>query len=187
MPGLLDILYPWPVVSILASHLGVGDLLQLSRVNTECRAALHGFPLPAPTLGDNEQPGSVRNDIFVGLHRTSYWTCLKAMAQMRCSEPNHRKGNRADLCRHCSMPVCEACVVRVSVIPLSGRSNFYINESGVFRTPYERLSDSKSPSLHRLLGRWNASRRPKIYPAASDDHLLQFLARGGRLLSLHRH
>lgn len=117
MPALLDILYPWPVVSILASHLGVGDLLQLSRVNAECRAALHGFPPPAPTSSQlsmqDESTRSVRADIFVGLHRTSYWKSLKGMAQMRCSEPNHRKGNQADLCRHCSMPVCEACIVKV--------------------------------------------------------------------------
>ncbi|KKA24976.1 hypothetical protein T310_1010 [Rasamsonia emersonii CBS 393.64] len=100
MPGLLDILYPWPVISILISHLGVGDLLQLSRVNTQCRAALHGFPLPAAPPAPEPAAPVVRPDIFVGLHRTPYWTALKAIAQMRCSEPNHRKGKQTNLCRN---------------------------------------------------------------------------------------
>lgn len=116
MPGLLDILYPWPVISILISHLGVGDLLQLSRVNTQCRAALHGFPLPAAPPAPEPAAPVVRPDIFVGLHRTPYWTALKAIAQMRCSEPNHRKGKQTNLCRYCSMPVCDACIVKVSLV-----------------------------------------------------------------------
>lgn len=97
MPGLLDILYPWPVVSNLASHLGIGDLLNLSRLNSECRAALHGFPPPSSSISSSNGAGStdstVRPDIYIGEHRTRYWTGLKSIAQMLCSEPNHRKGN----------------------------------------------------------------------------------------------
>ncbi|KAL2006056.1 hypothetical protein VTN00DRAFT_9710 [Thermoascus crustaceus] len=118
MPGLLDIFYPWPVVSNLASHLGIGDLLNLSRLNSECRAALHGFPPPSSSSSSSNGTAStdsdVRPDIYVGEHGTGYWTGLKSIAQMLCSELNHRKGNISKLCRYCSMPVCDACIVKES-------------------------------------------------------------------------
>jgi hypothetical protein len=112
MPELLDLLYPWPVVSTLALYLGLGDLIQLSRVSTGCRAALHGFPRPRPDDGAGDWI-RVRAEIFIGMHQSSYWRNLKSTAQMSCAEANHRRGYRAELCRYCSIPVCDACVVRV--------------------------------------------------------------------------
>ena len=123
MPDLTDLLYPWPVVSALASYLGVGDLLHLSRVNSEFRAVLHGFPRPKPqvkqstalAIHDDGMKEGVRADIFVGLHQNSNWKHLKSTADMSCTEPGHRKGYHVGLCRYCSNPVCDACVVRVSL------------------------------------------------------------------------
>ncbi|KAH8697418.1 hypothetical protein BGW36DRAFT_378669 [Talaromyces proteolyticus] len=116
MPTLLDVLYPWPVVSTLALNLGVGDLLQLSRVNSAYRAVLHGFPRPERHDSNRHDSASVRvrPDIFVGHHQSSYWKNLKSTAQMSCAEPHHRRGYRAELCRYCSFPICDACVVRES-------------------------------------------------------------------------
>lgn len=118
MPELIDLLYPWPVVSALTAHLGIGDLFHLSRVNSEYRAVLHGFPRPkqAPPLSvhGDEMATEVRPDIFIGMHQNSYWKHLKCTTQMSCAEPDHRKGYHVGLCRYCSSPVCDACVVRVS-------------------------------------------------------------------------
>lgn len=113
MPDLLDLIYHWPIVSTLALHLGVGDLIQLSRTNSSYRAALHGFPLPRPDDGASNWI-RVRAEIFIGMHQSSYWRNLKSIAHMWCAEANHRRGYRAELCRYCSIPVCDACVVRVS-------------------------------------------------------------------------
>ncbi|KAE8549461.1 hypothetical protein TMatcc_000462 [Talaromyces marneffei ATCC 18224] len=86
MPELIDLLFPWPVVSTLVSHLGVEDLLQLSRANSEVRAVLHGFPRPRqPTSQLGQKDGAtaeVRKDIFVGWHQNTYWKHLKSLAQM---------------------------------------------------------------------------------------------------------
>lgn len=119
MPELVDLLSLWPVVSVLASHLGLGDLIQLARVNSEYRAVLHGFPLPAPrctalTGPDQDgKPQAVRGDLFIGCHQTPYWNQLKARAKWDCTEATHFQGNTTGLCRYCSMPVCMTCIVRV--------------------------------------------------------------------------
>jgi hypothetical protein len=122
MTTLLDIVYPWPVVSVLVSHLGIADLLNLSRINTKFRAVLHALPLPLPSPSPSPESNSslgdfeaqlIRSDIYLGRHRTPYWTSLKAISQKQCAEQTHRKGTKADLCRQCSMPVCDACIVRV--------------------------------------------------------------------------
>jgi hypothetical protein len=118
MPELADLLYPWPVVSSLASYLGVGDLFHLARVNSEFRAVLHGFPRPRKqsTLSSIDEDGikdGVRPDIFVGWHQNAYWKNLKSTAYMSCTEVGHRKGYHVGLCRYCSSPVCDACIVRV--------------------------------------------------------------------------
>ena len=116
MPELIDLLFPWPVVSTLASHLGIGDLLHLSRVNSEVRAVLHGFPRPRQSTQPNQKDegdAEVRQDIFVGWHQNPYWKHLKSLTQMSCAESDHRKGYHFGLCRYCSSPVCDACIVRV--------------------------------------------------------------------------
>jgi hypothetical protein len=116
MATLLDVVYPWPVVSTLVCHLGIADLLNLSRVNRKFRAVLHDFPLPSSESNLQLIDSAtllVRPDIYLGQHRTPYWTYLKAISQRICAEQAHRKGTKADLCRYCSMPVCDACIVRV--------------------------------------------------------------------------
>jgi hypothetical protein len=117
MPELIDLLFPWPVVSTLASYLGVADLLHLSRVNSEIRAVLHGFPRPRQLGSLSSQKdgvtAEVRQDIFVGWHQNPYWKHVKSIAQMNCAELDHRKGYHFGLCRYCSSPVCDACIVRV--------------------------------------------------------------------------
>lgn len=120
MPELVDLLSLWPVVSVLASHLGLGDLIQLARVNSEYRAVLHGFPPPAPrrvelaSPDQGERPQAVREDLFIGRHQTPLWNQLKARANLDCTEAMHFQGNTTGLCRYCSMPVCMTCIVRVS-------------------------------------------------------------------------
>ncbi|QKX55895.1 uncharacterized protein TRUGW13939_02994 [Talaromyces rugulosus] len=149
MPELLDIIYPWPVVSTLALYLGVGDLIQLSRVSTGCRAALHGFPRPRPDDGAGDWI-RVRAEIFIGMHQSSYWRNLKSIAQMSCAEANHRRGYRAELCRYCSIPVCDACVVRESfgqgTSAWRTRTRHLCVDCWASGTPHKNRNFSKPPS-----------------------------------------
>lgn len=122
MPVVLDVLSPWPVVSSLVCYLEVGDLLNLARSSADCRAILHGFPLPCIPDGlsslssqpsDDGSNSSIRKDLYIGEHQTPQWKALKRFAQFNCMEPNHKKGSTPKPCRYCSMPVCEACIVKV--------------------------------------------------------------------------
>lgn len=115
MPEMIDLLGPWPVVSTLASHIGIGDLFQLSRVNSDFRALLHGFPqLEESATTPNDANGNVREGLLVGRHQSPYWKHLKKLTQMHCAEPEHRKGYNFGLCRLCCIPICDGCLVRVS-------------------------------------------------------------------------
>ncbi|QSS49594.1 hypothetical protein I7I53_09993 [Histoplasma capsulatum var. duboisii H88] len=49
---LLDLIRQFPVVSVLVPQMGLGDILNLSRVNSHYRAVLHGFALPISGPGD---------------------------------------------------------------------------------------------------------------------------------------
>lgn len=190
MPDLLDLLYPWPVVSTLAQHLGVGDLIQLSRVNTGCRAALHGFPRPRPDDGAGDWI-RVRAEIFIGRHQSAYWLNLKSLAPMSCAEANHRRGYRAEMCRYCSIPVCDACVVRVRsshhIKPKLGFSFPCMANSniGVLWSRHQRMADENAASLRRLLGPGHASQEPQFQQAAHAHSQIHFCSRRRRLLSLH--
>lgn len=123
MPEVLDVLCPWPVVSTLASYLGYGDLLSLSRSSSDCRAILHGFPppnihggLPSPSYSQPSDDGSncsIRKDLYIGEHQTPQWKVLKRLTHLHCTERNHKKGAIPKPCRYCMMPVCEACIVKV--------------------------------------------------------------------------
>ncbi|KAK2789440.1 hypothetical protein FQN53_001886 [Emmonsiellopsis sp. PD_33] len=112
MPELLDLIRIFPVVSTIVPQMGLGDVLNLSRVNSHYRAVLHGFALPASSSSSCFSPQQVRPDIHIGDHQTAYWKAIKKSGQLLCSEPFHRKGSTPRLCTYCSMPVCEACIVR---------------------------------------------------------------------------
>ncbi|PGH33534.1 hypothetical protein GX50_03606 [[Emmonsia] crescens] len=115
-PELLDLIGLFPVVSVLVPHLGLGDVLNLSRVNSHFRAVLHGFALPISDPEDFNPPNrqGIRPDIHIGDHQTSYWKTIKRSGQLLCSEPTHTRGPTPRLCKFCSLPVCEACIVRES-------------------------------------------------------------------------
>lgn len=119
MPDLLDIIRPWPIISTVVTELGFSDVLNLSRTSVECRILLHDFPFSsidiANASGRDQQrsSGLVRAALYIGQHETPHWRALKAKAQMLCTDPDHKKGLRPKPCRHCSMPICEACIVRV--------------------------------------------------------------------------
>lgn len=182
MPELIDLLFPWPVVSTLVSHLGVEDLLQLSRANSEVRAVLHGFPRPRqPTSQLGQKDGAtaeVRKDIFVGWHQNTYWKHLKSLAQMECAEMDHRKGYHFGLCRYCSSPVCDACIVRVShpynTVPQSVRSLLLNDrEIGIIRTANQCLAHSNTSSLHRMLDARQSAQRSQFHETTFGLNIIQ--------------
>ena len=111
MAVLLDLLLPYPVLENLASSLALGDLFNLSKANAAYRAALHGFAKP---LLDRERDEDVRSMLQIGEHRSAFWENLKARSQLECSEPQHTRGSNPSGCRLCSMPVCEACIIKAS-------------------------------------------------------------------------
>ncbi|KAL2362868.1 hypothetical protein RJZ56_004245 [Blastomyces dermatitidis] len=98
--------------------MGLGDVLNLSRVNSHYRAVLHGFALPISDPADLINPANssrrIRPDIHIGDHQTLYWKNIKKSGQLICSEPTHTRGLTPHLCKYCSLPVCEACIVKES-------------------------------------------------------------------------
>ncbi|KLJ11217.1 hypothetical protein EMPG_13490 [Blastomyces silverae] len=115
---LLDLIRQFPIVSALVPHMGLGDVLNLSRVNSHYRAVLHGFALPISNPADFSNPANksrrIRPDIHIGDHQTLYWKNIKKSGQLICSEPTHTRGSTPRLCKYCSLPVCEACIVKES-------------------------------------------------------------------------
>ena len=112
MASLLELLRSYPILEHLVSVLPLGDLFILSKTNSTIRAALHGFPdqfLQEPSLSE-----AVRSALFIGRHNTSYWKNLKAKSPLYCSEPQHTRGNKVKGCLICSMPICEACIIKAS-------------------------------------------------------------------------
>ena len=107
--SLLSILEPWPIAASFAAQSNAADLIHLSRVDSRIRAALHSFAPPADVSGQR-----VRQSLNIGSHQTSYWQQLKLKAPFTCSSPTHTRGSRPHPCRICSMPICEACVIRDS-------------------------------------------------------------------------
>ena len=114
MAVLLDLLSPYPVLERLASVLTLGDLLNLSKVNSAYRSALHGFEKPHADENEPRGNGNVRSALLIGAHRTRFWENLKARSQAQCSEPHHKRGPNPQGCLICSMPVCEACIIKDS-------------------------------------------------------------------------
>ena len=112
MASLLGLLHSYPILENLVTVLPLGDLFNLSRTSSTIRAALHGFSvqfLQKPSLSE-----AVRPALSIGSHNTSYWKNLKAKSPLYCSEPQHTKGDKVKGCLMCSMPVCEACIIKAS-------------------------------------------------------------------------
>lgn len=112
MASLLELLYAYPILETLAAVLPLGDLFNLSKTNSTCRALLHGF-----SVRSLQKPSSlkaVRPALFIGRHNNSHWKNLKAKSPLFCSEPQHTRGAKIKGCLMCSMPVCEACVIKAS-------------------------------------------------------------------------
>ena len=91
----------------------IGDLINLARSNSTIRVALHQFPLQqeeqekSPAISEDQSNTSANHD-------TQYWRKLKAGSALVCAEPCHTRGDHIRGCRTCSMPVCEACIIRDS-------------------------------------------------------------------------
>ena len=114
MAVLLDLLSPYPVLEKLASFLSLGDLFNLSKLNSAYRCALHGFEGSHVEEDKPKGDGHVRPALLIGAHRTRFWENLKARSQLQCSEPHHKRGSNPQGCLICSMPVCEACIIKAS-------------------------------------------------------------------------
>ena len=109
MASLFELLRAYP---ILVAVLPLGDLFNLSKTNSTIRAALHGFSnrfLEKPSLLIVVRPA-----LFIGRHNTSHWKNLKARSPLCCSEPQHTRGDKVKGCLICSMPVCQACIIKAS-------------------------------------------------------------------------
>ena len=112
MASLLEILCTYPVLENLVAVLPLGDLFNLSKTNSTIRASLHGFsdfPFTQPS-----SLNIVRPALLIGRHNTSFWKNLKAKSPLYCSERQHTRGGNVKGCLMCSMPVCEACIIKAS-------------------------------------------------------------------------
>lgn len=112
MPSLFELLCAYPILETLAAVLPLGDLFNLSKTNSTCRALLHGFSMRSLKKPSSIQ--AVRSALSIGRHNTSHWSNLKAKSPLFCSEPQHTRGSKIKGCLMCSMPVCEACVIKAS-------------------------------------------------------------------------
>ena len=112
MASLLELLYAYPILENLAAVLPLGDLFNLSKTNSTIRAALHGFSDKPHKIPSSLR--AVRPTLFIGRHNTSHWKNLKARCPLCCSEPQHTRGSKVKGCLLCSMPVCEACIIKAS-------------------------------------------------------------------------
>ena len=67
MAELLDLLSIYPVLSQLVPQISLGDLVNLSRVNSTFRAVLHGFPLPNLRWGKHPSIQSFNTKTLLGM------------------------------------------------------------------------------------------------------------------------
>lgn len=112
MASLLELLCPYPILENLVAVLPLGDLFSLSKTNSNFRALLHGFSIRS--LRKLSSLEAVRPTLSIGRHNTSHWKNLKAKSPLCCSEPQHTRGAKIKGCLMCSMPVCEACIIKAS-------------------------------------------------------------------------
>jgi len=113
MPTLLDLLSFNPIAEKLASFSSFASLLNLSRVNSGYRAVLHGFP-PVYDFEHETKDQKVQQSLRIGHHDSNLWRHLKSVVSYECSWPGHKKGDSLLGCRLCSIPICEACIVKDS-------------------------------------------------------------------------
>ena len=112
MASLLELLCAYPILENLVAVLPLGDLFNLSKTNSTIRASLHGFS--DLSLTKPSSLNTMRPALFIGRHNTSYWKNLKAKSPLCCSERQHTRGDNVKGCLMCSMPVCEACIIKAS-------------------------------------------------------------------------
>ena len=112
MASLLDLLCAYPILENLVTVLPLGDLFNLSKTNSTIRASLHGFS--DYSFSKPSSLNTVRPALSIGRHNTSYWKNLKAKSPLCCSELQHTRGDNVKGCLTCSMPVCEACIIKAS-------------------------------------------------------------------------
>ena len=113
MPTLSTILSCYPILETFLSALPLGALLNLSKVNLELRIILHNFQYDPHNGGISKSPEECP-DLHIQKHQTPSWVHFKSLCLLECSEPHHTKGQNPRGCRMCSMPVCEACIVKSS-------------------------------------------------------------------------
>lgn len=113
MTSLLDVILIDPIQESLLYSLPLGALLNLSKTNSSFRAAFHGFRFERH---DHEMLPSTKSRtlLYLGQHNTVHWKCCKSKSLLLCSESQHVRGEKIRGCRVCSMPVCEACVIKSS-------------------------------------------------------------------------
>lgn len=112
MASLLELLCAYPILENLVAVLPLGDLFNLSKTSSTIRFVLHGLPIRFV-----KKPSSlraVRPALSIGRHETSHWKNLKAKSPLCCSELQHTRGSNIKGCLMCSMPVCEACIIKAS-------------------------------------------------------------------------
>ena len=112
MASLLELLCAYPILENLVAFLPLGDLFNLSKTSSTIRVILHGFSIVFV-----KKSSSLRADrpaLAIGRHDTSYWRNLKAKSPLCCSENQHVRGANVKGCLMCSMPVCEACIIKAS-------------------------------------------------------------------------
>lgn len=113
MASLLNLILIQPIQEAIVYSLPLGDLLNLSKTNSLFRAAFHGFH-----FGRHDQElfsfAQSRPALRIGQHNTPHWKKCKSRSLLLCSEPHHVRGEKVRGCRMCSMPVCEACIIKAS-------------------------------------------------------------------------
>ena len=112
MASLLQLLCAYPVLENLVAVIPLGDLFNLSKTSSTIRMVLHGFPVNF--VKKPSSLGAVRSALSIGRHDTSHWKNLKAKSPLCCSEIQHTRGANIKGCLMCSMPVCEACIIKAS-------------------------------------------------------------------------
>lgn len=112
MASLLQLLCAYPVLESLVAVLPLGDLFNLSKTSSTIRITLHGFSINF--VKKPSSLGAVRPALSIGRHDTSHWKNLKAKSPLCCSETQHTRGANIKGCLMCSMPVCEACIIKAS-------------------------------------------------------------------------
>ena len=170
MTSLFELLRSYPILESLVTVLPLGDLFNLSKTNSAIRAALHGF-----AVGFLEKPNllkAVRPALCIGRHTTSHWKNLKAKSLLCCSELQHTRGDKVKGCLVCSMPVCEACIIKAS-FGKRGENTF---QNRTCSLCVECFGSGNSHQETLLDGEKNAAQNPHLVRTecictAKDGHL----------------